>query len=242
MIKILDVYNDICRLYALLHLGTTNNDVDSVINKFRNINRTNQHPDALQLTNNLKDIMPDADPIYLDLVGEMYAFNHNSLSEYLEEITTKKKNYPKLQEYNVKVQISKTINSLTMNFQVDEFLRMCPDPDKYFKTVKINSRASHYNESMSYLCNRLVLLYITILSKLLIRNIFFIRFSRLHMAYLRSSLQAHNFNLTNTVEALEADPNQKKLKQKRKSTSNFEKNFKSTDNLEFLKEVSKNNT
>lgn len=158
LIKVLDVYNDVCRLYALAYLSNPYICSNVIIKMFLN-ERIVQHPDALKLTHDLKDIMPDVDPIYLDLVGEVFAFNQNNLFEFIEKITTKKKSYPKLQEYNVKVQDSKIITNLTVNFEVNEFLRLCPDPETYFKKVKLNSITSHYHESVTYLNYRLVLLY-----------------------------------------------------------------------------------
>lgn len=60
------------------------------------------------------------------------------------------------------------------------------------------------------------------------------------MVQIRSTLQANNFNLTKTVEALETDQNLRKLKKKRNVIviNESENNFKCTENLEFLKEVS----
>lgn len=63
------------------------------------------------------------------------------------------------------------------------------------------------------------------------------------MSSLRKLLHTHNFNLTNTVEAVEANAIKKKLKHRRngvvhRCNPNVE-NFSTTTNIEFLKEVSR---
>lgn len=59
----------------------------------------------------------------------------------------------------------------------------------------------------------------------------------LSIVTIRSSLHNHKYSLTNTVEALEADPNPITLKNKRKLMGNTRKHHITTKNLEFLKEV-----
>jgi len=153
VIRILDIHSDVCRLYLLTKLDESFN----ILAKTLSILKVEEHcqiPDAIQLTNSLKDMLPNADPIYLDLVGEMYAFDQNGLCELIEKVTTKNKSYPKLQEYNAHIKFLTTINSLKENFQVKEFLSMCPDPINYFNNVKANTYLDHYHESMSYLSDK----------------------------------------------------------------------------------------
>lgn len=153
IIKAINVYKDISRLYLLIKLDLSGN---SLINTMISLcgDRLNKFPDAVTLTNNLKDILPDADPIYLDIVGEMYTFDHDSLFELIELITTKKKSYPKCLEYNDHIKGMDIINSLTTEFNVQEFLCICPDPVNYFEKIKSNSSTTHYNESISYLSDK----------------------------------------------------------------------------------------
>lgn len=62
------------------------------------------------------------------------------------------------------------------------------------------------------------------------------------MTKLRSEYFKQQFNLSNTVEALESDPKPIYLKNKRKSIANrSQQNYKITENIEFLKEVSNYN-
>lgn len=153
VIKSLDIHSDISRLFVLIRLDLSYNNLTDALNKMPQ-SIVLQQPEAKQLTNNLKDMLPDADPIYLDLVGEYYAFDHTALSEFIEQITTKKKVYPKTREYNDGRKTINLINSLTVNFNVEEFLNICPDPVNYFKNRKPNSGASYSQESMSYLSEK----------------------------------------------------------------------------------------
>lgn len=58
------------------------------------------------------------------------------------------------------------------------------------------------------------------------------------MAKLRTELLKNKYNLTNTVESLQADLAPVYLKTKRKSLSiRLMVNYKNTENIEFLKEV-----
>jgi len=66
----------------------------------------------MQLRNNLKDILSDADSIYLDLVGEIHAFDENALCEFIEKNTTQNKIYPNLQDYNARIKSLHIINEL----------------------------------------------------------------------------------------------------------------------------------
>lgn len=153
VIRSLEIYGDISRLYLLIKLDLSNNILSDTVSKLR-ADKLCQIPEAVQLTINLKEIMPDADPIYLELVGEMYAENNNELCEFIEKVTTNKKSYPKVREYNERIKVLNIIKRLTSDFKVQEFLSMCPDPVNYFKNVKLNSMSTHYNESVSYLSER----------------------------------------------------------------------------------------
>jgi len=154
VIKALDIHSDISRLYLLIKLDVTMNNLDATLFKIQYEDKLIISPDAVQLTKNLKDIIPDADPIYLDIVGEFYANNDNKLYEFIDQITTKKKHYPKLKEYNEHVNHLAIVKNLRNGFTVQEFLKMCPDPVNYFKNIKLNSMSTHYNESLSYLSER----------------------------------------------------------------------------------------
>jgi len=154
VIKALDIHSDISRLYLLIKLDITMNNLEAALLKIQHEDKLIISPDAVQLTKNLKDIIPDADPIYLDIVGEFYANNDNKLYEFIGQITTNKKQYPKLKEYNEHINHLAVVNNLRNNFTVEEFLKMCPDPVNYFKNMKFNSMSTHYDESLSYLSEK----------------------------------------------------------------------------------------
>lgn len=154
VIKALDIHSDISRLYLLIKLDVTTNNLDATLFKIQHEDKLIISPDAVQLTKNLKDIIPDADPIYLDIAGEFYANNDNKLYEFIDQITTNKKQYPRIKEYNEHVNHLGIVKNLRNGFTVQEFLKMCPDPVNYFKNIKLNSMSTHYNESLSYLSER----------------------------------------------------------------------------------------
>jgi len=158
VIKVINIHSDISRLYLLIKLDVNINNLIDTVLILQMEEKLIRSPDAVQLTNNLKDIIPDADPIYLDLVGEYYVYDNEKLSEFIGKITTDKKSYPRLQEYNERVNHLTTVKRLGDDFTVQEFLKICPDPVNYFKNIKLNSITNHYNESLSYLSDRCVLL------------------------------------------------------------------------------------
>lgn len=153
VIKALNIHSDISRLYLLIKLDQSMNNLDRVLQKLQTEDKLIISPDSVQLTKNLKDIIPDADPIYLDLVGEYFTNNDNKLYEFIGQITTNKINYPKLKEYNEHINHLAIIKNLRENFSVQEFLKMCPDPVNQFKN-KINSASENYNEAISYLSDK----------------------------------------------------------------------------------------
>lgn len=151
--RFLNVYGDINRLYLLIQLDLLCNNLTITISKLPK-DYLLRPSKAIELSKNLKDILPDADPIYLDLVGEVFVNDENGLSEFIGKVTTKEKTYPKIQEYNDRIKLIRIIKSLTEDFQVEEFLKICPDPVHYFQNVKLNSSSLHHQESMSYLSKR----------------------------------------------------------------------------------------
>jgi len=153
VIKALNIHSDISRLYLLIKLDLSLNNIDRVLHKLQIEDKLIISPDSVQLTKNLKDIIPDADPIYLDLVGEFYTNNDNKLYEFIGQITTHKISYPKLKEYNEHVNHLAIIKNLKENFSVQEYLKMCPDPVNQFKN-KNSSTSGNYNEALSYLSDR----------------------------------------------------------------------------------------
>jgi len=153
VIRILDVHSNICRLDLLRQLDESSNILTRTLCSLE-IEKHCQLPNATELTNTLKNILPDADPIYLDLVGEMYAFDHDGLSELIERNPTNNKSYPNLQDYNARVKSLNIINNLSDNFHVKEFLSMCPDPVNYFNNAKMNSDQKYHDASISYLSDK----------------------------------------------------------------------------------------
>jgi len=154
VMKIINIYGDISRLYLLIKLDVKTNNLDDTLKTLETEEILMRPPASIQLSYNIKEIIKDADPIYLDLVGEYYADDNEKLYEFIDKITTNKKNYPRLQEYNERVNHLATIKRLRDDFKVQEFLKMCPDPVNYFTNIKLNSITIHYNESLSYLSNR----------------------------------------------------------------------------------------
>lgn len=152
VITALETHSNASRLYLLIQFDITENPAETLRNL--NSNKLTQLAEAIELTKTLKDIMPDACPVYLDVVGEIYAKNYNCLCEYIELITTKKKNYPKLHEYKALVKHVRIVSRLTVNFNIVDFLSMCPDPVNYFKNAKVNPNSRFEKESLIYLCEK----------------------------------------------------------------------------------------
>lgn len=153
VITVLNIHSDVHRLYLIIQLDISSNNLDSTLtalNKFKLL----RSPDAIILSNNLKEMLSDVDPVFLELVGEYFINKPNYLDRYVELVTTNNKSYPKIQEYNDRVKVVNTKNSLTKEFKIQEFLQMCPDPANYFKNVKLNSAKNHFSESVSYLCDK----------------------------------------------------------------------------------------
>lgn len=149
-IKILETHNDVCRLYLLILLYTEKNNAAVKLQSYKII----QPPIAKQIILNLKDMIIDADPIFLDLMGEYFALNEHGLSNLIGSITSNQRPYPKVKEYMEHVKANNIVKSLTDDFSVENFLAVCPNPVDYYYSEKVNSSGTHYHESMSYLCEK----------------------------------------------------------------------------------------
>ncbi|XP_050436489.1 E3 ubiquitin-protein ligase RNF216-like [Adelges cooleyi] len=213
-LRLLEDYPDICRIFLIIKLDLFQNNLNNVkaeLNKFK----LNQSDAATQLTKNLVGIIQDADPIFLDIVGEIYVFNHEHLYEYIEKITSKKKCYPKFKEHTDRVKNIKIIKSLTTDFKIEDFLRMCPNPVDYFESSTQNTELRRwYNESVTYLSTK---------------------FPYVALSKIRTLLYSFRNNLTSTYNALANDPKTNTLKRKRKPSS--EVLHEVVDDIEYLKEV-----
>lgn len=70
------------------------------------------------------------------------------------------------------------------------------------------------------------------------KNYFNSRFDEFAVSSIRAHLDSHQFNLTDTVEALSNSHDVPVLRNKRKTIIRpYHVNFKTTENVEFLKEV-----
>jgi TRIAD3 protein (E3 ubiquitin-protein ligase RNF216) len=153
MIRILDFedHKDISRLCLLLKLDLSKNNLIDTLSELHSYN-LRQPLSAIRCTNDLKELFPNADPIYLDIVGEVFSNNITGLNEFLDKVATNIISYPRITGYNEKLKTLKIIQSLTVNFNVKDFLKLCPDPVNYFKNLNRNIKKNHYiEESMSYL-------------------------------------------------------------------------------------------
>lgn len=149
----INIDNNLSRLYIIRQLDLSLNNFAKTIADLK-FDKQIQLPEIKQLINNLKDMFPDSDPIYLDLLGEYYGFNESDLSVIVENMISKEMLYPKLSDYNDYLKTMNIINNLTVDFTVKTFLNLCPNPVNYFKKVKFNSSGIHFQESLSYLCHK----------------------------------------------------------------------------------------
>ncbi|KAI4471115.1 ubiquitin conjugating enzyme 7 interacting protein-related [Holotrichia oblita] len=101
----------------------------------------------------LTDILPDADPNYLQYHAELYLHEKEKLKEFMSN-ALESKNYPTRKEYLRKQQLSAQVNQYTTEFKIEKFLELIPDPDTYFNDPnkkssllegdKIDVFSSHY--------------------------------------------------------------------------------------------------
>lgn len=154
ILKIIDLCGDIHRLYLISQLDENNynaKDAYAELTKY-SLPLDSQ---AVTVTNSLKTMIPDADPIYLDLVGECFAYNKEGLVEFIDLVTTKTKpNYPKLNAYKARIKFINTIKSLTINFDIDDFVDLCPDPMNFIRQFNSRAKVKFNGEKLMYLNDR----------------------------------------------------------------------------------------
>lgn len=154
MLKLIDLFDNIHRLFLLsqLHLRDFNT-IDSWYSL--SIYKLPRDPKAIDLTNKLKIIFENADPIYLDLVGELYVYNEEGITEFIQQETiSKNSSYPKLNKYNAQMKIVESLKNLTVNFRVNHFLDLCPDPIKYCTELYEKQEEMFNGYKFDYLVDR----------------------------------------------------------------------------------------
>ncbi|CAH0547652.1 unnamed protein product [Brassicogethes aeneus] len=87
--------------------------------------------DAEQQLEILKEVLPDADPTFLQMQCERYRGNANGLKEFMAN-ALENKNYPTLKEHIRKQQLSAQQKQYTTDFNVENFVKLFPEPTKYF--------------------------------------------------------------------------------------------------------------
>lgn len=157
MSKVIKVINlcgdDLNRLYILLRLDLRDyNLVDAVAEL--SIDNLVRCPKAIAVSKYLNDLIPDADPIYLDLAGEMFVYDKEGLLDFIEQITAAKKSYPKLLAYDEFMKKLALIKELTLDFHVERFFEICGDPVKFMLDVNTDSKAELNNDKLQYLFDR----------------------------------------------------------------------------------------
>lgn len=157
MSKVIKVINlcgdDLNRLYILLRLDLREyNLVDAVAEL--SIDNLVRCPKAIAVTKYLSDLIPDADPIYLDLAGEIFVYNNEGLIDFIEQITAAKKSYPKLIAFDKFMKKMALMKELTLDFHVERFFQLCADPVEFMLTVNTDSNPELNEDKLQYLYDR----------------------------------------------------------------------------------------
>ena len=111
------------------------------------------------LKNDLREVMAvlvDCDPIYL--IGQAMIFqNSPNRVETVISAILEKKSYPKLKDFKEKERHKKDLeNHLNMELNMDEFLKLYPDPVAHFYNIETEMSSNYKRHCQAYLCNKFV--------------------------------------------------------------------------------------
>ncbi|VVC42654.1 Hypothetical protein CINCED_3A016054 [Cinara cedri] len=219
VLKIIDMCDDAYLLFILVRLELLNFNAIDVYAEL-STSKLPQDPMAIKIANYLKDVIPNADPIYLALAGEMFAYNSDGLTDFIEQISSGKKTiYPKLSTYKECIKNIQLVKNLTINFSPRSFIRQCPDPVNYFIKINTASNNQFNDDKLNYLIDR---------------------FFKIPKPIIRNEFISRNYDLIATVDALEVVSQKSKncLRKGRKPWSTgYVIFFGEKDNIDFLKEI-----
>ncbi|KAJ3660388.1 hypothetical protein Zmor_004838 [Zophobas morio] len=189
------VFSDACPNYikALCRGKVNNNEVlDNLITEILNTNgqypkRPRPPPEPECLPENqleiLKEFLPDADPDYLSMMLDKFEGKPDLVKSFLNE-AMEKRDYPTLKDYQRRQQLSAQQKQYTTEFNVENFVKLIPDPEAFFKDpsrkLKISNADSHY-----------VLVFM--------RN----KFNRIHLRTIQTVFSKNHCNVAKTIKDLE---------------------------------------
>lgn len=103
---------------------------------------------------NLLEIFPEADPGYLRNIAEEIYNDPDKLKEFVQS-KLENPDYPTKEQYLNKKKITEQQKQYTINFQIQHFLEIFPDPFSYFEDVKRECRRnSHALEFLKHYFNK----------------------------------------------------------------------------------------
>ncbi|KAF5294533.1 hypothetical protein FQR65_LT10725 [Abscondita terminalis] len=117
----------------------------------------------------LKNILVDADPDYLQMQCEMLIDEPNKLKEFIEKAVVER-NYPTLDDFLRKQQLSAQQKQYTSEFTVEKFLEEIPNPKAYFKNSNIKNDNMDCDYILSYLRNKFNNLPLRTIKEILVKN------------------------------------------------------------------------
>ncbi|XP_025831279.1 uncharacterized protein LOC108735577 isoform X2 [Agrilus planipennis] len=105
--------------------------------------------DANELSEHLKELLPNADPTYLEMKAEQLANKPDDLKVFISN-AFERHDYPTMKEYLRRVKISSQQKQYTTNFTVENFLDVIPDPFTYFKDSSRKSNVKDDGQDIRY--------------------------------------------------------------------------------------------
>ncbi|KAF2879984.1 hypothetical protein ILUMI_26187 [Ignelater luminosus] len=107
-------------------------NLDSLIDEITSINYPKRKIDARSVFTQLKEMLPNADPSYLRKQAEALAYqSENELKQFVEN-AIENSDYPTMENYLKNQKEMEEINQYIANFNIKDFLKKIPDPEKLF--------------------------------------------------------------------------------------------------------------
>jgi hypothetical protein len=130
--RVLNVFPDICPQFLTTFSREHHMNFEDLINELSEIDYVRRVKDPLDVWNDLKQMLPDADPIYLRNQARVLSVRPMEYYEEFLKNAIEKGDYPSMQDYLIKQRKLEDLSAYTKQFTATKYLELVPNPIELF--------------------------------------------------------------------------------------------------------------
>ncbi|KAF5278107.1 hypothetical protein FQR65_LT03623 [Abscondita terminalis] len=137
--QIMEIFTDACPSYVrnLCHEKAKQKiNLDILINEMTSVAYPKKNVDVDQVTEQLKQLLPNAAPDYLEENASVLAHKSEADLKAFVEKAIEDHDYPTMEEYLINQKKINEANRYTIEFDIKEFIKQFPNPEQHFSDLK----------------------------------------------------------------------------------------------------------